>query len=249
MEKTKMTKDKQICLFSIALVILAQASEKILFAATPATEKLTVLLALIYTALTAIVFFLVQKTKEPFFGLLAALFGYKMLPPILSAINEFSLDAAFLYFIVKKAAAVLFVVLTYKFYQMQEKPRAIKAVPLLVIMLAVPFFNEIITAGGNYFMAKTGNMLYVYLLSYACYAASALVIFAVAYLSGRDSFRFAAYFEFAAFGVNAFRQIGKIAYFGVLHEHISKSFYGWLLVYAVLTVLFIVGLKKKNAEA
>ena len=93
---------------------------------------------------------------------------------------------------------------------------------------------------------KTGNMIAPYFTQYICYAAAILVILAVGYKCGKESFRFTAYFEFVALSINIFRQAGKIGYFIVSNQHISKSIYGWVVLFAGLMILTALMLKKSK---
>jgi hypothetical protein len=131
---------------------------------------------------------------------------------------------------------------------MQEEPHEIRSLPILAILLSVPFFNKIASVLGSFFMYKTGSMLYVYFTQFACYTAAVLVILAIAYNSGFSSMRFTAYFEFTALSINILRQLGKIVYFAIAGEHISKSLYSWIAIFVVLMICFAVAtnIKKKQ---
>lgn len=246
MENLKLNKNRSICLTAIILIVAAQAAQKILQVVIEPTLTFGVICAIVYTIIVAVVYFLLCKETSSFLGILAALLALKMLPPSITHLVNVSADAAMVYFLVQKMSQILFAVLVYKFYCAQEKPRAIKALPVLLIIIAVPFTNQIAEFAGSYFLFKTGSMIVPYFVQYICYAAAALVILIVSYKCGRESMRFAAYFQFCAFGINMFRMLGKLGYFIIAQQHISKSIYGWVFLFAVLIVAYAIALKKSD---
>ena len=96
-------------------------------------------------------------------------------------------------------------------------------------------------------------MLLGYFSQFACYAAATLIILVIAYCSGAYSLRFAAGYEFIALFINIVRVGAKIGYRVINSWHISKSFFVWIALYAVLMVCFAAALKiqakKGEAEA
>lgn len=250
MEKVKADKNKTLCVAAIVITVAAQAFEKIFSVATQPSQAKGLLSAMIYTVVVAVVYYLISKATSSFMGLLASLIAFKMAPPNINYLTTVSVDGAMLYFIVQKAAMVLFAVLVYKFYREQQKPRAIKPLPLLVIAVAVPFFNEIANYTCSYLYYKTGSMMMPYFAQYACYAAAVIITLVIAYISGKESMRFAAYFEFCALSINTCRQLGKIGYFAVTNQHISKSLYVWIVVLAGLMVVtaYLLNKSKKTLD-
>ncbi|MBQ9517399.1 MAG: hypothetical protein IJR60_04925 [Eubacterium sp.] len=246
MEKIKLQKNTLPCVIAIIITVGIQAFEKIIEIATDPGQATGLICAMFYTLCVAVVYYLITKGTSSFMGILAALLALKMMPPKMNYLTSVTPDGSMLYFIVSKVAVVLFAVLVYRFYREQEQPRAIKPLPILIIIVAVPFFNEISAFANNYLLYKTGSMVMPYLAQYACYAAAVLVTLAVAYASGKESMRFAAYFEFCALGINTVRQIGKIAYYGASGQHISKSYFLWIVVLVALAVIAFVMLKRSE---
>ena len=249
MAKIKMDKNKALCLASIIIIVFAQALEKILGVTITPSQTSGLICAMFYTLLVAVVYFLISKTTSSLMGILAALLAMKMMPPNIVYLADYTTDGTMLYFIVQKFSVLLFAVLVYKFYAEQEKPRAIKPLPILMLFLAIPFSNQISNFACSYFLVKTGSMLIPYLTQYACYAAAVIVILVVSYKCGKESFRFTAYFEFIALGINTFRQLGKLAYLIVSGQHVSKSIYGWIILFVAFIVVYAVMLKKSNQQA
>ena len=118
----------------------------------------------------------------------------------------------------------------------------------MVILLSVPFFNEVSLGITKFVYFKTGDTLYCYFVQYALYTAAVAVILGVAYISGYSSLKFTTYFEYTALSINILRQLGKIGYLALNHEHISKSYYVWIALYIVLMICFAVAEKKKKKE-
>ena len=251
MEKLKPNKSQTMCVFAIALVVFAQALEKILEVAITPSKDLGIIFAMLYTVITAVVFVIVSRSQSSFTGMLAAIFALKMLPPKITYLAAVDVDATMLYYIVQKMSVVLFAVLIYKMYKMQEEPRQIKPLPVLVLILSVPFFNEISVFFQKYLLFKSGTMLYSFFAEYICYAVAVMLILAVAYGTGGKTLKFVTYFQVTALCINILRTLGKVGYFAVSHQHISKSLYGWIIVYAALIVVFLVSNKmlKSKSEA
>ena len=248
MEKKFFTKENIMCVFATLIVVLAYGGQRIIEVTLSPDKKLALILAIIYTILLALVLYLISKSNNSYFGILAALIGYKMMPPPIGFLSQTTVDGATLYYLVGRAAAVLFVVVVYKLYKSQEEPHEIRSLPLLAIMLSVPFFTKISQVMSSYFMYKTGNMLYCYFAQFALYIAAVAVILAVAYVSGYTSLKFTAYFEYTALSINILRMLGKIGYFAVSHEHISKSYYVWIAIFVALMAVFAIAVKKKQKE-
>ena len=242
------TKENIMCVAATLIVVLSYGAQRIIEVTLKPDKSLALVLAMIYTILLLVVLLLISKSNNSYFGILAALIGYKMMPPPVGFLAQTTIDGSTLYYIVGRAAAVLFVLVVYRLYKSQEEPHEIRSLPILAIMLSVPFFSEIAQVLSNYFMVKTGNMLYCYFLQFALYSAAILVILGICYVSGYSSMRFAKNFEIAALSINILRQLGKIGYFAINHEHISKSYFVWIGIYIVLMVCFVVAEKKKKKE-
>ncbi len=248
MIKKFFTKENIMCVLATIIIVLSYGAQRIIEVTLSPGKSLALILAIIYTLLLVTVLYLISKSNNSYFGILAALIGYKMMPPPVGFLAQTTVDGYTLYFLVGRAAALLFVIVIYKLYKSQEEPHEIRSLPLLVILLSVPFFSEISQVLSKYFMYKTGNMLYCYFSQFALYFAAIIIILAVAYVSGYTSLRFAKYFEYTALSINILRQLGKIGYFAVNHQHISKSYFVWIAIYVVLMICFYVAEKKKKKE-
>ena len=248
MDKKFFTKENIMCVLATVIIVLSYGAQRIVEAVLTPDKSLALILAIIYTLLLAITLLLISKSNNSYFGILAALIGYKMMPPPNNFLAQTTVDGSTLYALVGKVAALLFVVVIYKLYKSQEEPHEIRSLPLLTILLSVPFFSELASILTKYFMYKTGNMLYVYFTQFALYSAAILVVIAVAYISGYTSMKFTKYFEYTALSINILRQLGKIAFLAINHQHISKSYFVWIAIYIVLMVCCFVAERKKKKE-
>ena len=249
MENKLFKKENISCILATAIIVATFGAQRIIEATLSPSKSLALILAIIYTALLAIVLLLISKSNNSFWGILAALIGYKMMPPPVNFLSGTTIDGETLYFLVGKAAAVIFLLIIYKLYKAQPEPHEIRSLPLLAILLCVPFFSDIAQMLSGYFVSKTGTMLYSYFVQFACYAAAVLIVLAVAYVSGYSSLRFTAYFEYTALSINILRQLGKIVFLAMNKAHISKSYFVWIVLYIVLMICFAIALKKKKKKA
>ena len=247
MKEKLFSKQNIMCAIATIIIVGSYALQRILEIKITPDKNLVLVMSIVFILLLAIVFYLISRSNNPFFGILAALLGYKMMPPSVSYLSA-TVDGDTLYFLVGKAAALVFVFIIYRLYKSQPEPHEIRSLPLLAILLSVPFFSEIATAVSRYLIYKTGNMLYCYFAQFALYAIAIVVVLIIAYKSGYSSLRFTAYFEFAALSINILRVLCKICYFALQHQHVSKSLYGWIAVYAVLIVAFAVATKVKEKQ-
>lgn len=242
----KLTKDKSTSIISIVITVAAYASERLVEIFVQPTRTVAFVLVVGMTLALALVYLLLLKNKNVFYGLLAALIGYKMLPPTISMIAKMSIYGDMVYYLVRCLGSIIFLVLVIHYYKLQKGKDKIMSVPVLMIMWAVPFFTKIAEKSYYFLMIKTGNMLYYYFACFALYAIASMVILVVAYKSNYASMRFTSYFEFVALGINALKKIGSIIALSISHSHISKSVYCWIALYIILAICFYVAKEKKK---
>ncbi|MBR2100450.1 MAG: hypothetical protein IJ927_03890 [Eubacterium sp.] len=233
------SKQNIMCAVAMIIIVASYAAQRILELVITPGKNVALLISIIYIILLAVVFYLISKSNNTFFGLLTALIGYKMMPPPVTYLSQ-TIDGQTLYSLVCKAAAIVFVVVIYKLYKSQSEPHEIRSMTLLAILLSVPFFNKVSQIVTTYFYVKTGNMLYCYFTQYILYALAILFIVIVAYKCGYSSLKFAACFEYTALSINIVRVASKVCYLAISKQHISKSLYAWIAVYAVLIVFVAV---------
>jgi uncharacterized membrane protein YqjE len=250
MKKT-LDKGARLGIIAFVITVASYAIEKVSLLYISPDKGTGICMAMVNTALTLAVIFLLFKCDNTFFGLLAGLTAYKMMPMELNFLWSVSQDADMLYYVVQKAALFIFMGLIFRIYKLQGKPREVQAFPVLALMFAVPIFKEIGNKFMEYFLNRTGSMLFGYFAQFACYIAVSLIILVIAWYSGYTSMRFTAYFEFAAVGINLLRYVGRVAVNLMYHNHVSKSFYIWIVIYAALICLFFIAsrLKKKQENS
>lgn len=246
MGNLKITKDKTTAVIAIIITVGAHAVERLIEIFAEPSRALSFGIAVVMTLLLGVVCLLLFKNKNTFFGLLAALLGYKMLPPTIKMVTDMSLYASELYYLVRCAAMLLFIIIIVKFYRQQKGDEKIEVLPILAIMMSVPFFMQIASHSYRFFMIKTGSMLYYYFASFACYIIASLVILAIAYKSNVASMRFTAYFEFVCLGINILKKVGVIIALAIQGDHISRSNYCWIAIYAVLIFCFWLAKEQKK---
>lgn len=243
-------KNRNLCILSIALCVGCYALERVLEIFTTMDKNTSLIMAMIGTVALACVYFLVSKTKDTFYGLLAALIGYKMMPPSISTLMKHTTDGAVLYYLVGKVAVVLFVLLIIKHYKTQTEERNIKLIPLVALMVVVPFCSEVSSVIGGYLTHLLGgSMVYTYFTQYIFYIIALVVVLGVALRSNYDTLRFVCYYEFVALSINFLKRLALIVAVAIKGNHISKSYFIWLAIFAAGIALFaVVKENRKKAE-
>lgn len=249
MGKRELTKNHTLNVLAVFIIVVSYAAERVIELFIPEGKTVGIILAMIYTILLGLVVYILSKNDDTTLGLLSALLGYKMMPVTVSFLGEYSAEAELLYTLVRYAAIAIFAYIIYKLYMRQPEPKNIKAITILAIMFVVPFFSRISGSVSSYFYMKTGSMMLPYFTGYVCYTAATLFIIGVAYISGIKSLRFAVCFEVFAMAINAAKVFAKIGYRVINDWHISKSFYVWIAVYALLAVLSIAAMKFKEKKS
>ena len=248
MDKIKISRDGKLCIFTIAVILVSYAAERLFEIFLTHGRTIGIVLAMVYTLLLAFTVYVISKTKETRLGLLATLLAYKIMPVKISYLYQYSQSADMLFFIVKKAAMLMFAVLIFRLYSAQDKEKRVTAPVILTIIFAVPFCTEISSALMKYFLNVTGSMLFGYFSQFALYALATFVILGTAYYSGMYSLRFAAGYEIIALIINVVKVGAKIGYRILNSWHISKSFYVWIVLYLALMLCFALALKIKQRK-
>lgn len=250
MNERKVSSGKIYCLVSAIIIFGCYIAQRAISIGFEATRRLAIVQAIIFSLCVAIVYFLVVKSEEIFYGILAAIFGFRMLPPSIPSLADFSKGADALYFIVSKAALAIFALAILKLYRKQDAPRQIKAVPIICLMAAVPYFMDISGAVASYIYEATGsNMLYVYFTNFAFYALAMIVTLFVGVRANKESAKLVADYQLAALIINAGRRLCVIAVNVINGNHVSKSYYCWIAIYIFFFAAFYIMRKRKiNAE-
>lgn len=206
-------------------------------------------LAMLSTAVFAIVFFLIDSCTDSFNGMLASLIAFKMMPPTINGLAQLSYDASFLYYLVQKAAVLLFIYLFIKHYRNEKN---VKISPFVVFILAftVPFLSEIANNVSVYLMRSFGeNMLFSYFSSFAFYALGIFVAWLIALKSNYHALGFITCYELIALSINWLNKACRVVVLMIQHEHVSLSLYCWLVIFAFGIVLFAFTYKQRKNSA
>lgn len=121
MKKLNFSKNQILSLLSLAIVIFCYAGEKAFKRLTPWSNTSALIQAFVFTLAVAAVYLILVKAKDPYFGLISGIFAFKILPPNIEMLEAYNLDAACVYFIVRKMALVLFLYVIYRLYISQSK--------------------------------------------------------------------------------------------------------------------------------
>lgn len=247
MKKSYFSKNQVPALISLIIVFICYVAEKAFKRLTPWGSTSAILQAIVFTAAVGVVLLLLYKSKDIYFGMLAAIFAFKLLPPDIVMLRSTYLDAASVYYLVRKAALVLFLVMIYRFYEMQttdDKYEKIHAVAVGLLLLAMPFCTEIGAEFASYALIKTGSMM----IPYACHAASyiiaAAVLAAVCFIFRGKSAALIIDFSVIGFVINIARKTVSVLIISNAGYHVSKSYFCWIAIYAVLAAAFIIIRKK-----
>lgn len=209
--------------------------------------------ALVFAALSvvmlAVVFFLIDSCTNSFNGMLASLVAFKMMPPSIDGLAKQSYDAAFLYYLVQKAAVLLFIYLFIKHYR-KEKVTKISPFAVFILAFSVPFLLEISDNVGAYLMRSFGeNMLFSYFSDFVFYSAAIFVAWLIALKSNYEALGFITCYELIALSINFLRKACYAVVLTIRHEHISLSIYCWMFIFAVGIVLFSFTYKQRKKNA
>ncbi|MGN0530883.1 MAG: hypothetical protein ACI4IH_07335 [Eubacterium sp.] len=237
---------------SIGLTFICYVAEKVFKRLTPWNEASAIIQAIIFTCAVFVVLALLYKSKDIFYGLMASIFAFKMLPPDILMLRSTNIDAAAVYYLVRKAALVLFLLMIYKFYKMQEtqdKYEKIHAASIGALLLVVPFCSEIGAEFANYALMRTGSMMLPYALQAAAYIVAVCVLAGVCFLFKGKSAVLIADFSIIGFFINAARKAVSVLIIASAGYHVSKSYICWIIIYAVMAVVMVLVRKKtKNAR-
>lgn len=240
MAKTKVLDNRVSAVLSIVVILAAYAGERLveIFVAPSRSYAFSLIIGMILAVAATLL--LLSKNTNAFFGLLASILGFKMLPPSINMISEVSITGEFAYFIFKKLVTLAFIYLIVRFYRLQKEEEKIRAVPIVAIMISVQFFMEISTYSYRFFVIRTGSMLGYFFASFACYALAHLTVLVLSYKANYTSLRFATYYAYMALAINALKKICAIIAMSSAGDHISRSHYVWIAVYAGIAVVYAI---------
>lgn len=246
--KTKITGDKLYCLISVIIILGGYIIQRILHICCDITRTFAICEALIFTVLTAVVFFLITKSKDTFYAILTAIFGFRMMPPYIAGLQQLSAQTNIVYFIVQKFSAVIFVFALIWFYKKQQT-KNIKALPILAVLIIVPFFMEMQEQLSEYINPiSNGNMLYSYFSGFILYSTAMFILLFVAAKSDFLNSRMVTDYQITALLLNAGRRICAVVINLSQGNHVSRSYYCWIAIYVFFIAAFYVLRMKKQKQ-
>lgn len=247
--KEKQIGGKVCCLVSVAIIFGVYIVQKILYICLEHTDRLVIAEAIVFSLLTLVVYLLLSKSKEPFYGILTAIFGIRMMPPDISQIETLSPQAGIVYYLVQKFAFVIFAFAIVRLYEEQKRPRMIKPIPILCTILIVPFFNEISAKVVSFITPLShGNMIYSYFTQFAFYAVSMIALLFVGTRCSKISARLIADFQIIALLLNTGRRICAIIIMLCRGDHVSLSYYCWIAIYLFFIAAFLYLRKRRKTS-
>lgn len=247
--ENKKYEGKIYCLISAIIIIGCYGVQRILSVCLDATRTLVLVEAMIFSIAVAIVYFLVTKSKEPFYGILISLLGFKMMPPGIGYLRELCPEAYLVYYIVTKATLVIFAFAIIKLFREQNYEQKMKALPILFLMAAVPFTSEISATVSSFINGyANGNRLYEYFIQFAFYALTMLVTLWYASKSNYINSKLICEYSIIALTVNLIRRISVIIIFSSKDYHVSKSYFCWIAIYIFFIAAFALLERKKQTK-
>lgn len=251
MSKSLLKSDKLNCLISVLIIIGCIAAQR--FIAILASPGKTVLLieAMVFSLAIAVVYFLVISSKNTFYAILTAVFGFRMMPPSINGIGDYSISAEILYYIVSKAALVFFAFAILSLYRRQKDDKnKIKTLSILCLLVVVPFCTEIGNTLASYADSIfPDNKLYNYFIKFAMYSLACLFTLIFASKSNNINSKFICDYTLVALCVNIARRMSVIAIYTVNDYHISKSYFCWVAIYIFFFIAFFALKKSREKKA
>ncbi len=250
MKKLRFSKDQLMSLLALGVILVCYAGEKALKRLTVWGETSALIQAFVFTLAVAAVFLILLKAKDAYFGLIAGIFAFKILPPNIDMLRATNLDAACVYFIVRKMALVLFLYVIYKLYVSQNKQEDhIRAMPIAALLLVIPFVSGVSNELEQYALLKTGSMMLPYALDAGSYIAACAVLALVCLVFKGKNAALICDFSIIGFVIGGARKLCSLIIISSSGQHLSKSYICWVAIYLVLIVAFAVVRKKTAGSA
>lgn len=249
MAKTKFNKAQLPGMLSLVIIFAAYIGEKALKRLTDWSATSAIIQAIVLTAAVLAVFMLLLKCKDYYLGLLTSILAFKILPPDLEMLQKMAFDASAVYFLVRKAALAMFLFLVYRFYQQLKKAQPddyAHVWGIASIMLIFPFISSVARDYEQYAMLKTGNMMYIYALQAVAFVCAFMVMAVFCFRYRGTTSRLICDYSFAVLITRMLRKASSILIIAHSGGHVSKAYFVWLAICAVLLVYMII-VRKKTA--
>lgn len=246
MSKTKFSENQLTALVSLFLITAVYVIERAFKRFSPWNETSALVQAIIYVALCLVVYLLIVKSKDVYFGTISALLAVKLIPPDLIMLERLNVDAYFVYYVFSKFAVILFIYAIYQLYKSQEK-KEIRPIPVFALLVAVPFSAEIAKVFSKYTLYKTGSMMLPYASQAGCYILAMVFLGVLALVIGGKNGTLIADFNIICFVISMARKAFSALVLTYAGMHVSKSYICWVIIYAALIVSFVLIRKRISA--
>lgn len=243
MGKIKFTKNQLTALASMIIVVAVYVIERAFKRFSQWNETAALVQAIIYVALCLVVYLLIVKSKDVYFGIISAVLAVKLIPPDLIMLKKINMDAYFVYYIFSKFAVILFLFAIYQLYKGQKK-KELSPVPVFALLVTVPFITEIAAVVSKYALYKTGSMMLPYASQAGCYILAMAFLGALALILGGKNGTMISDFNILCFVINMARKAFSALVLTYSGMHVSKSYICWIMIYTVLIVSFVLIRKK-----
>lgn len=248
MEIVKNKKDRMKCILSAIIIVGSYAVQRLASLLIPSGKAICLTEAILFSLAVAVVYFIVIKAENCYYGLLPAIMGFRMLPPDISSLGEYSQAGELVYYIVSRFALVIFSFAIIRLYRKQNEEEKISVLSILALLFVVPFMSELGDSISRFIIAASDSgVLYSYFVKFACYCSALLIILFLAARGNKISAKLIADYTLVALCVNFARRAIIIAYNLINSNHISKSYFCWIAIYSVFFAAFYVIKKKKTA--
>lgn len=245
----KIPRNKLYCLIAVIIIFGSYILQRILHICCNITREFAITEAIVFSILTAVVFMLVTKSGDTFYGILTAIFGLRMMPPDIGRLRELSPEADIVYFLVQKFSLLIFAAAVLYLYEKQKQPKKLGAFPILCTILVVPFFTDMQNELSVYINSvANGNMIYSYFSGFILYTLAMIILLLAATKTNTCGARLIIDYQMVALLLNFGRRVCAIVINLARGNHISRSYYCWLLIYAFFFAAFYV-LRKKTQKA
>ncbi len=244
-----MTQGKKICLVAAAIIFVCYIGERFINVFVDTTRELALFEAIAFSLCTLIVYLLLVYSQEPYYGILIAALGFRMMPPdIRWMVNSESMAAGVVYYVVQKSALLIFAFAILRLYKYQDKDKLITPLSIIAVLVLMPFINDVSAVISDYLLLFTGKMYASYFACFILAAIAEIVLLFLASQTTKQGAIFICDFQIIALVLNIARRVLAIAIMTVRDTHVSKSYYVWIAIFAFFTVAFALMKKKRTNE-
>ena len=250
MKKLGLNKSDIMALSALALAILTYIGAKAMYRYTTWSATSDYVQAIVYVALVFVMYVLIEKSKNVYYGIMASIFIIRVMPPEHKTLGGTSVDAYFVYYIFTCFTVLLFAYEIYKLYKSQQVME-IRPLAIVGLICVLPFFNEMSEVVSNYLYYKTESMMLPYAATAGFHILSMGILMVVALVLGGKSGTLICDYGIVTCLIKMANKAFSAIVLARADMHVSKSYICYVVIFAVLTVLYALVRRKvtKNALA